>query len=172
VRGLQLWNYLIAMNKVFASLTSGAVGAATLTAVHQTARALTPKTAPRMDVLGMRALSKIIRGVGRKPPEKNKLYTTTLAGDLLSNAAYYSLVGIGNPKGSLKRASILGLVAGLGAVYLPPVVGLGQKPVQRTTATKFMTVVWYTGGALASGYAMKLLTGKNEQTAASPQTAY
>lgn len=38
---------------------------------------------------------------------------------------------------------LLGLGAGVGAVTLPPLLGLGRKPTRRTRATKIMSVGWY-----------------------------
>lgn len=138
------------------ALLSGAAGASVLTAVHQTARRLTDE-APRMDVLGMRALSRLFRAAGQSPPPHSRLYRATLAGDLVSNTLYYSLVGVGESDGAWKRGALLGLGAGLGAVVLPPFLGLGSAPSRRTPATAAMTVAWYTLGGLAAAGAARLL---------------
>jgi hypothetical protein len=45
------------------ALISGFVGARTLTLIHETARRVNPN-APRMDILGMRAISKSLRAMG------------------------------------------------------------------------------------------------------------
>ncbi|HEX8385329.1 MAG TPA: hypothetical protein VF576_04040 [Rubricoccaceae bacterium] len=129
------------------SLLAGAAGAVALTAVHQTAIALTDR-APRMDVLGMRAIAGLSQAAGVRPPRP--LYAVTLAGDLLSNALYYSLVAAGTPGREWTRGALLGLGAGVGAVVLPPVLGLGRVPSGRTPATAAMAVAWYTIGGLAA----------------------
>ena len=49
------------------ALGSGLVGACALTLIHETARRFVDD-APRMDVLGMRALSKAARAVDVDPP--------------------------------------------------------------------------------------------------------
>ncbi len=77
-------------------------------------------------------------------------------GDILSNAVYYSLIGAGKRKGLLKRGFVLGLAAGVGAVFMPEKMGLNNAPSDRTTETKVLTVLWYTVGGLAAAGVMKL----------------
>ena len=72
----------------------------------------------------------------------------TLAGDIVSNAAYYSLTGSG--KNAWLRGGLLGLAAGVGGVVLPGPLGLGTAPSNRTTKTQVMTVAWYLLGGLAA----------------------
>ena len=73
------------------ALISGAAGAVALTTVHQVARAVTD-SAPRMDVVGMRALTRGAAAAGQEPPNTHAgLYGATLAGDLIANSLYYSL---------------------------------------------------------------------------------
>lgn len=141
------------------ALLSGAAGAAALTAIHQTARLLTDN-APRMDILGMRALARTFRAAGEAPPSDDVLYDLTMAGDLVSNALYYSLVGVGEEGGEWKRGALLGLTAGVGGVVLPPLLGLGSAPSLRTNATAVMTVAWYTLGGLVAAGTARLLKGK------------
>src|SRR5690554_4575423 len=131
------------------SLLSGAAGAVALTAVHQTARSLTDD-APRMDLLAMDVYARALRAAGRDVPQRGQGYRRVLAGDLVSNAAYYSLVGLGRPGGAWWRGAALGLAAGIGGVVLPPRLGLGSKASGRTPATAAMTVAWYTLGGLAA----------------------
>lgn len=138
------------------SLLSGAAGAIVLTAIHQSARRLIDD-APRMDLLGMRALAQLFEATGQAPPPRDTLYDLTLAGDLASNALYYSLVGLGEEGAEWKRGALLGLTAGVGAVVLPPLLGLGSAPSRRTAATAAMTVAWYTAGGLAAAGMARLL---------------
>ena len=134
------------------ALMSGLVGATALTIIHETVRRLR-SDAPRMDTLGRRAIARSMEAAGIEPPGKDGLQATALAGDMVSNALYYSLVGLGKPSGSLARGAALGAVAGLGAVALPPMIGLGSKPGLRTPQTAVMTVSWYLAGGLAAGAA-------------------
>ncbi|PQA59382.1 hypothetical protein [Siphonobacter curvatus] len=140
-----------------AATTSGFVGACTLTLLHETARKTVPN-APRIDILGKRALSKILPS-GISPSEET-LHKASLAGDIASNATYYGLVSLDSPKNGVRNGAILGLAAGLGAVFLPGPLGLGEKPSNRTTATQLMTMGWYLAGGLAAGLTYRLLGKK------------
>jgi hypothetical protein len=135
---------------------SGLAGALALTLLHETARRFIPQ-APRMDILGMRAITKTMRKADAEPPHGNKLYWLAMAGDVISNAAYYSLTASENSKNVWLKGAMLGLGAGLGAVTLPGPLGLGTLPSARTNTTKIMTVAWYLAGGLATAAAFQLL---------------
>jgi len=137
-------------NDVITALGSGLAGAVALTAIHETVRRMRPDDAPRMDVLGRRAIARGMEAVGVEPPGANVLQTVALAGDLLTNAAYYALIGVGSPKHVYLRGAALGLAAGVGGVVLPPLLGLGSAPSRRTPQTKGMTIAWYLAGGLAA----------------------
>ncbi len=135
------------------ALVSGAVGAAFLTALHETARHVIPH-APRVDVLGMRAIAMSLRAVDQTPPPRDTLYWLAMVGDLVSNSLYYSLVGFGQPQRIWRRGIGLGAAAGLGAVALPRPMGLGRQPHLYTPATQLMTFLWYLlGGIVAAATA-------------------
>ncbi len=141
---------------IWKALASGAVGSCVLTLVHETARRLVPN-APRMDVIGMRAIARPMREIGEDPPPRDTLFSVTMAGDLAGNALYYSLVGLGGAKNALVRGAMLGAAAGLGGAFLPPVLGLGQQPGAHFPATQAMTTAWYLVGGLAAGAAYRSL---------------
>jgi hypothetical protein len=136
------------------ALGSGLVGACALTLIHETARRFVDD-APRMDVLGMRALAKTMRAVDVEPPVP--LHEAALVGDIVSNSLYYSLVGAGPARDALRNGALLGLAAGLGAVVLPERLGLGRQPTEDSPQTQLMTVAWYTLGGLAAGAAYAAL---------------
>ena len=142
-------------NRTVTSLASGAIGALVLTALNEGARRGVPH-APRMEVIGMRALSAAVRALGGRPPRGRTLYRETLGADLLSNTIYYGLVGAGSRQTRLSRGILLGAAAGLGAVVLPPMLGLGRSPGSRRPATPLMTLAWYTAGGLAAGVVARL----------------
>ena len=142
----------MAITSVRGALGSGLAGAAALTAIHETARRRLPH-APRMDVIGMRALGRTMTRAGIDPPPGRRLFYETLAGDVLSNAAYYSLVAVGRPDRVWRRGLLLGLAAGVGAVLLPPLLGLGRSPDTKTPVTQALTVAWYVAGGLAAAAA-------------------
>ncbi|AKJ00212.1 hypothetical protein ATI61_104379 [Archangium gephyra] len=138
----------------FQSLGPGLAGAVSLTLVHQGARAVL-KHPPRMDVLGMRSIKKLSKRLGLPTPHGRALYQQSLIGDLLSNTLYYALVSIGRPRRIYLRGAFLGALAGLGAVVLPPYLGLGERPSRARRSTAFLTVLWYTLGGLGSARAAK-----------------
>lgn len=144
------------------ALASGLVGATTLTLMHELARRVLPD-APRVDLLGMRAIAAALRRGGAAPPPPERLYWWALAGDLASNSLYYSLAAIGAPERAVWRGGLLGLGAGITTVALPPIVGLGHHPQARTPQTALLTVLWYfIGGLVASATAMTLAQGDEQ----------
>lgn len=136
------------------ALGSGILGACALTLIHETARRLSPDGAPRMDVIGMRAVAKTMRAVEAEPPVQ--LHEVALVGEVVSNSLYYSLVGAGSREDAVRNGALLGLAAGLGAVYLTEPLGLGRQPTD-TTSTRAMTVAWYVAGGIAAGAAYRLM---------------
>lgn len=143
------------------ALAGGLAGAATITLLHESIRRVVPE-APRMDRLGMQAISKGLKKAGKKVPKQDTLFTITMAGDLISNALFYSAAGIGSEKNIWVRSSVLGLAAGLGAVLLPQPLGLNNKHSNRTVATQMMTVGLYVTGALVTTAVIKLLNRKKK----------
>lgn len=136
------------MERMHRSMMAGAAGAGALTLVHQVARAMTPY-APRMDVLGKRALDR----VGLAATDDRQLERRALAGDLIANSAYYSLVGAG-PGNTWVKGLALGVAAGLGALFLPSRMGLGDPPNAHRRDTRLMTVAWYAFGGLVAAAAL------------------
>lgn len=143
------------------ALGGGTAGATALTLLHESARRLHP-AAPRMDILGMRALSGIMRRFGKKPPPEKRLFRMTMLGDLAANSLYYSLIGTGRGPGVWLRGGLLGLAAGLGAVYLPDKLHLGSWPSARSDETRWMTVALYFFGGLTAAGVSQLLSRSEE----------
>lgn len=144
------------------TLASGLVGATTLTLVHELAHRVLPD-APRVDLLGMRAIAAALRAGGAAPPPSEHLYWWALAGDLASNSLYYSLATFGGSERALWRGGLLGLGAGVATVALPPIVGLGSRPQARTPQTALLTVLWYLLGGLVAGATAMTLAQRDEQ---------
>jgi hypothetical protein len=141
---------------ILQSLGSGLVGACVLTALHETARQFI-EDAPRADILGMRAIKKVMEKADAEPPADDQLHDWALGGDVVSNALYFSLVGLAKPKHAVLAGAALGLAAGVGAVGLPGPLGLGTAPSSRTPATAAMTIGWYLIGGLATAGVYRLL---------------
>lgn len=152
------------MTEVFTALGSGLAGAATLNVIHETVRRIRPGDAPRMDTYGRRSIARGMELVGVTPPSKNALQGLALAGDLVSNSLFYALVGAGSrdPRDAMIRGAALGAAAGIGAIVLPPVMGLGSAPSRRTPQTKVMTFAWYFAGGLAAAGVWSLLHKRRE----------
>lgn len=141
--------------KILPALFSGLAGASALTLLHQTIRQVSPD-APRMDVLGMRAIAKGFRQAGEELPPRQQLYRGAMAGDLVGNSLYYSFVGTG--PGALSRGALLGLTAGIGAVVLPGPLGLGTRPSGRSARTAAMALGIYLVGGLVAGAVSRALS--------------
>ncbi len=135
--------------KVPHALLSGLIGAVALNVLHETVRQFVPQ-APRADLLGERSIVKGFKAAGAEPPTGTALYASAMAGDVVSNALYYSLVGLDDKQPLLTGAAI-GALAGIGAVTLPGPMGLGEAPTSRSSATAVLTIGWYLFGGLVTG---------------------
>ncbi|CAM3676648.1 DUF1440 domain-containing protein [Deinococcus saxicola] len=127
----------------------GLAGAVTVTLLNEGVRRVLPH-APRIEVIGERALAGSLEALNINPPQGASLYRWTLLGDLLSNTLYFGLVGLGARQGAWERGGTLGLAAGVGAVVLPRPLGLGGQPGSRFPMTPLLTVGWYLTGGLVS----------------------
>lgn len=137
-------------------LLSGVAGAAALTAVHQVVKETVPN-APRMDVLGMRSIEGLCEKFGIEPPRGAMLFNSALAGDLISNSIYYSAVGSSRGRAAVGKGISLGLAAGLGAIKLPEMLGMGKELSAKNAKTMAMTVGLYIIGGLAAAAAAQLI---------------
>lgn len=145
--------------KLTAAIGGGIAGAVVLTAIHETLRRLN-KNAPRMDLLGMEALANTLDKADVQVPKEDSLFKLTMAGDLISNSLYYSIAGLGDKENAVIRGALLGLAAGVGAVYLPEPMGLNKAPSNRTLQTKLMTVALYSTGGITAGVTSKFIEDK------------
>jgi len=150
--------------KPLTALGGGLAGAAAVTLIHESVRRLVPQ-APRMDLLGMNALSKGLNAAGLPQPSEQALFSWALAGDLVTNALYYSMAGIGKEKNIWVKSSLLGLAAGIGAVALPGPLGLQERHSNRSLATQVMTVGLYVAGSVVTAAIMKLLSERSQKRA-------
>jgi len=143
--------------KLTTALAGGFAGAVTLNLIHEGYRKM-DKDAPKIHLIGEEALLKMLKSVKLPlPKNRDEIYKWTMTGDIISNAAYYSLIAAGKPKSLLNRGLLLGLAAGIGGVVTPAKMGLNNAPTDRTLETKVLTVLWYTLGGLAAAGVMKAL---------------
>ena len=141
------------------NLLAGLGGAVALNIIHESLKHC-KSDMPRIDLLGEEALQKSLHYFGTEIKDENNLYKATLAGDLISNALYYSVIGTGSPKYLWARAAAVGLAAGIGAVTMPKPLGLDPEPVAKTPKVKVLTVAYYVAGALVTGGILKALSKK------------
>ena len=143
---------------------SGIAGALALTTVHQVARAMTDN-APRMDIVGIRAIASGLRAAGANPGRADSLYPVALAGDIACNSAYYALVATGRRPNVWARGVLLGIGAGIGALLLPRRLGLGDPPHSHRISNQIMTVAWYLIGGLAAAATAECLRDRKPSLA-------
>jgi hypothetical protein len=105
-----------------------------------------------MDLVGVRALRRWF-GAGGGRPAGPELLQMALAGDLVANTLYYAAVDAPTEGETWRRAAVLGVAAGVGALVLPQPMGLGHPPHSDRVENQAMTVAWYVMGALAAAVA-------------------
>ena len=141
------------------STIGGLAGACALTLLNESVKKL-DKDAPRMDLLGMNAVARLMKGNSILTQTAGKLFPVALASDLVSNSLYYSMADTDTRKQTLIRGALLGLDAGVGAVTLPKTLGLNEEATTRTMKTKVLTVTWYLIGGLVAAAAMNMMNKK------------
>ena len=89
------------------------------------------KMRPALEKLGMDAANKLFDKAGKSAPTGEKLYWGTMAADLVMNSLYYAAAANGEHKAV--KTTGMGLLAGLGSLFLPKKMGLITAPTTRTT---------------------------------------
>ncbi|MET1053927.1 MAG: hypothetical protein ABWY16_01350 [Pedobacter sp.] len=138
------------------NLIAGLAGAVALNILHETLKKQS-NDVPRIDLLGEDAVQRTLSYFGGHIDDKETLYKATLAGDIVGNTIYYSLIGAGQAKYLWPKAIFVGLSAGIGAVNLPKPMGLDETPVTKTDEVKILTVGYYLFGALVTAAVVNLL---------------
>ena len=128
------------------TLSAGLAGACAVTAINELVRRRL-SDAPRLDILGRRALSRLSGGQLDDGPQNQSI---ALAGALITDSAYYGTAAAASERGGPAVLVAAGLLAGLGAVLLAGPLGLGEAPTNLTRRTQVLTVAWYTAGALCT----------------------
>ncbi len=139
--------------KIVDGLIGGLAGALGVTIIHEITRKLYPD-APRLDLLGEQATSKLMKKAAGTAPTGTALYGTAMAGDLIANALYYGLAAA-NTKHPVRSGATLGITAGLGALKLPSKMGLDKNHAAGTIQRKLITVALYTIGGIIAGATVK-----------------
>jgi hypothetical protein len=147
------------------STIAGAAGAAALTIAHEAGRRLFDD-APRLDVLGERAIAAARAGLGVGGASRATLHQNALAGDLIANAMYYAMVGTGPSAQVWGRGLALGLAAGIGAITLPEPLGLEDPRETESPRTRALAVTYYVIGGLAAAAAANALQARQRPSVA------
>ncbi|HEY0091432.1 MAG TPA: hypothetical protein VGB43_03005 [Flavobacterium sp.] len=140
---------------------AGLGGAIALNIIHESLKKK-GSDMPRIDLLGEEAVQKSVHYLGGEISDEDNLYLAALGADIISNALYYSAVGVGGRKQIWQRATALGLAAGVSAVALPKPLGLNSDPVARSTKAATLTVTYYLAGALMTASILSLISSKGK----------
>jgi hypothetical protein len=138
------------------ALISGLIGTGTAALLHRGAREVYPE-APRVDILGIRIWSKMLRKADIERPSKRGLYWITAADAAISGSLFYGMVGLGSRRGSLARGAMLGTISGAAGIALPSVMNVPSEPVTHTRDTQIMTIALGLIGGLAAAAAYNIL---------------
>lgn len=141
------------------NILAGLGGAVALNILHESLKR-GGHDMPRIDLLGEEAMQKGLSELRTPIKDAHALYGATLGADLVSNALYYSAIGMGPAKNIWPKAIFLGASAGIGALTLPESLGLDDTPVTRTTKTKALTVGYYMFGALVTAGILEVIKRK------------
>ncbi|MBC7915338.1 MAG: hypothetical protein H7Y07_14580 [Pyrinomonadaceae bacterium] len=147
--------------KLISSIGGGLAGACALTILHEILRRIDPE-APRMDLLGKQAVAKGLNKTDNRVPDEESLYQIAMVGDIISNTIYYGLGVAGKKKYIMPKGALIGLTAGLGAVFLPKSLGLNPDYSSRTLKRKALTTGLYLIGGLVASAVAKRLEGKSK----------
>jgi hypothetical protein len=151
--------------KISSAIGGGLLGALALTLLHEGVRKIDKENAT-IDSLGMNALSKILKGFRDSTlTEEQELFELTHTGEVLSNALYFSIAGLGSKKNLMLRSALLGLTAGLGALVLPRYLGIEENG--RSNKSKILTISRYLLGSLLTATTIKTMEKNGKKLKAS-----
>lgn len=136
-------------------IATGLAGSTALTGLHQSLRHT--QGAPRVDLLGQQAVKKYL-GDGKLTDKQ--AYYGSLAGDVISNSIYYSIIA--KSKRPVLTGALMGAAAGALAVFGPDLLNLNKQYTQSSDKKKYMTVGYYTFAGIVAGFTAKLLKRKRE----------
>lgn len=145
--------------KLLSAVAGGFAGACAVTLIHQVLKRYDPD-APRMDLMAMDAITKSFIKLGKPAPKKEIVYNYSMAGDLVANTLFFSLAPNRSIKRAITRGALLGVSAGLGAVYAPKPLGLNEKHSNKKTKTQIMSLGYYLLGGLVASVVASMIEKK------------
>ena len=147
--------------KLANAIEGGITGATTLSLLQEALHKIDSK-APRAKLLNSPGILKRLKKQSKKKGVlSNKLYIN-LAGELLSNAAYFGLTALGKKKNAVLRGGLLGAAAGLGSAFLND--NNEEDPAADTLKNKILTLTLYTAGGMLAGAAIKKISKKRKKS--------
>jgi hypothetical protein len=154
--------------KISSAIGGGLLGALALTLLHEGVRKM-DKDNLTIDSLGLNALSKILKGFRDSTlTAEQELFELTHTGEVLSNALYFSIAGMGSKKNLMLRSALLGLTAGLGALVLPRYLGIEENG--RSNKSKILTISRYLLGSLLTATAIKKMEKNGKKVKQTTET--
>ena len=144
------------MMTVSQRIGAGLAGSAALTLANEVAHRVAPE-APRLDVLGMRAIVRGMRVAGEAElPRGRTVPLLALLGDLTLNSVFYGWA-VGRRPGAWLRGALAGAGAGVCVAVLGPRLGLNETTGYHW-GRKLAMVGLYALGGMAAGFATRAVT--------------
>jgi hypothetical protein len=150
--------------KLASAIEGGVTGATTLSLLQEALHKIDAK-APRPLLHKSGILKQLKKKSGKG--NKHELYIK-LAGELLGNAAFFGMAGLGKRKNAVLTGGLLGAAAGLGTAFLQEdeegengFEAIDNGFTRDELEKKLMTVALYTAGGLLAGVAIKKLKKKS-----------
>ena len=111
---------------------------------------------PKFKEVKHEAVDKSLEKINLQIKDEDRLQRATFAGDILSNAIYYSIT-------PFKMTSLIGILGGFGAIVLPKKLGLDNRPIAGTDTKKIITVGYYLFGAFVANRIYKIISCKKKR---------
>lgn len=127
-------------------IATGFAGSSALTGLHQILRNM--EGAPRVDLLGKQAIEKAL-GDDKANFSDKSLYWSSIAGDILSNSAFYSIIA--RAKNPVFTGAIVGAVIGVMTLVSPNILNLDKDLVKSSDTKKYITIGYYIFGGIVAG---------------------
>lgn len=152
--------------KLTKAIEGGLAGASTLSLLQEALHKI-DGSAPRPFLHQSGILKKLKKQKHKNKPIGSKLFIQ-LASELMGNAAYFGLTGVGKKKNAVLRGGLLGAAAGLGAAFFQhegkkDFISKEDQPREQAEELKrkLLTVALYTSGGLLAGAAIKNMHKKS-----------
>lgn len=150
------------MNNKVAALAGGLVGALVIKGIHELVKKI-DRDAPHFDFFDMEA-SKKQGFVGGESGTVNKLFSGGVTGDMFNNAIHNSITGLQDNATDIKDG-LLGVASGLGAVYLPEVLGINKEHKGHSDAKhQVLATIYSLAGVFIAGKVVEWFTEKFDGT--------